>query len=78
MDRTLTAVNVALAACKRQATSDSELRKKVAEAEALLVSSVEAVHSLARELRPAMLTGSELTPAMPPGPEREPALGVAD
>jgi signal transduction histidine kinase len=78
VDRTLTAVNVALAACKRQAASDSELRKKVAEAEALLVSSVEAVHSLARELRPAMLTGSELTPPTSSDPEREPALGVAD
>lgn len=51
----LTAVNVTISMLKKHATSDAPLRKKVAEAEELLASSMETVHAFARELRPAML-----------------------
>ncbi len=52
---TLTAVNVTIAVLKKHATSDAGLRKKIADAEALLAESMETVHAFARELRPAML-----------------------
>jgi len=68
VSQALAAVNVALTMLKRHAASDSELRQKVAEAEALLVSSMESVHRFARELRPATLDGSE----------KEPVLDTAD
>ncbi len=51
----LTAVNVAIARLKKHAASDTELQKRIAEAEELLASSMETVHAFARELRPAML-----------------------
>lgn len=51
----LTAVNVTIAMLKKHATNDSTLQKKIADAEELLASSMETVHTFARELRPAML-----------------------
>ncbi len=60
----LTAVNVTIAMLKRHATSDVDLRKKIADAESLLASSMETVHIFARELRPAMLDHLGLHPAL--------------
>lgn len=51
----LTAVNVAIAMLKRHASTDSGFSQKIAEAEELLSSSMDTVHTFARELRPAML-----------------------
>lgn len=60
----LTAVNVTITMLKRHATSDPDLKKKIAEAEKLLASSMETVHVFARELRPAMLDHLGLHPAL--------------
>jgi two-component system sensor histidine kinase DegS len=60
----LTAVNVTIAMLKRHATSDPELKKKIADAERLLASSMETVHTFARELRPAMLDHLGVHPAL--------------
>lgn len=51
----LTAVNVTIAVLKKHASKDASLLKKIADAESLLASSMETVHTFARELRPAML-----------------------
>jgi signal transduction histidine kinase len=51
----LTAINVAVAMLKRQGVSDPAFQRNVADAEQLLANTMEAVHSFARELRPAML-----------------------
>lgn len=51
----LTAVNVTIAVLKKHATSDTALQKKISDAEQLLASTMETVHTFARELRPGML-----------------------
>jgi signal transduction histidine kinase len=48
----LTAVNVSIAMLQRQAGDDQDFQRKVAEAQTLLVQSMETVHRFARELRP--------------------------
>lgn len=60
----LTAVNVTIAMLKRHATNDPDLKKKIADAEKLLASSMETVHVFARELRPAMLDHLGVHPAL--------------
>jgi signal transduction histidine kinase len=51
----LTAVNVTVSMLKKQAGTNEEFQKKVAEAEQLIAQSMETVHAFARELRPAAL-----------------------
>jgi signal transduction histidine kinase len=55
VSQALTAVTVAIAILKKQADPDAEFRHNVAAAERLLAQSMETVHRVARELRPAML-----------------------
>jgi signal transduction histidine kinase len=55
VSQALTAVTVASAILKKRAGPDPEFRRNVAAAEHLLEQSMETVHRVARELRPAML-----------------------
>jgi signal transduction histidine kinase len=55
VSQALTAVTVAIAILKKQAGPDAAFQRDVAAAEHLLTQSMETVHRVARELRPAML-----------------------
>lgn len=55
LGQTLNTANVAIAILSKHATPDVRLRKKIAEAERLLVVCMEKVHAFACELRPPML-----------------------
>lgn len=61
----LVAVSVTLGALKREcATHGADLERKLAEAQRLLQTTMNAVHDFARELRPAMLDELGLLPAL--------------
>src|SRR5687767_11334082 len=60
----LTAVNVHLGALRKGLDEPKQCLKKVAAAQELLEQTMEAIHSFARELRPAMLDDLGLVPAL--------------